>query len=58
MHLQVLPQIIPLLWQMVNHKHFVYIPELQICYTIIIVNLNMKKSHSLLDDPRMCGRKY
>ena len=28
MHLQVLPQNIPLLWRLINHKHIVYIPEL------------------------------
>ena len=40
MHLQVLPQNIPLLWQLINHKHIVYIPELLRCYTISMVNLN------------------
>ena len=40
MHLQVLPQNIPLLWQLINHKHIVYIPELLRCYTISMVNFN------------------
>ena len=39
-HLQVLPQNIPLLWQLINHKHIVYIPEFLRCYTIILVNFN------------------
>ena len=38
MHLQVLPQNIPLLWQLINHKHIVYIPELLRCYTVSMVN--------------------
>ena len=38
-HLQVLQQNIPLLWQLINQKHIVYIPELLRCYTIIMVNL-------------------
>ena len=41
MHLQVLPQNIPLLWQLISHKHIVYIPELLRCYTISMVNLNL-----------------
>ena len=40
MHLQVLPQNILLLWQRINHKHIVYIPELLRCYTISMVILN------------------
>ena len=40
MHLQVLSQNIPLLWQLNNHKHIVYIPELLRCHTIIMVNFN------------------
>ena len=28
MHLHVLPQNIPLLWRLINHKHIVYILEL------------------------------
>ena len=40
MHLKVLPQNIPLLWQLINHKHFVYIPELLRCYTISMVSFN------------------
>ena len=40
MHLQVLPQNIPLLWQLINHKHIVYIPELLRCDTISMVNFN------------------
>ena len=40
MRLQVLPQNIPLLWQLINHKHIVYIPELLRCHTIIMVNFN------------------
>ena len=40
MHFQVLPQNIPLLWQLINHKHIVYIPDLLRCYTISMVNLN------------------
>ena len=39
-HLQVLPQNIRLLWQQINHKHIVYIPELLRCHTIIMVNFN------------------
>ena len=38
MLLQVLPQIIPLLWQLISHKHIVFIPELLRCHTIIMVN--------------------
>ena len=61
MHLQVLPQNSPLLWQLIDHKHIVSIPELLRCYTIIMVNFKQmhtqifrlwRKSHSLLDDPR------
>ena len=44
MHLQVLPQIISLLWQLINHKHIVNILELQIWYTIIIGNFNYEES--------------
>ena len=40
MRLQVLPQNIPLLWQLMSHKHIVYIPELLICHTIIMMNFN------------------
>ena len=40
MCLQALPQNIPLLWQLINHKHIVSISELLRCYTIIMVNLN------------------
>ena len=40
MHLQVLPQNIPLLWQLINHKHIVYIPELLRCFTISMANFN------------------
>ena len=40
MRLQVLPQNIPLLWQLINHKHIVYIPELLRCHTIIMVHFN------------------
>ena len=40
MHLQVLPQKIPLLWQLINHKHIVYILEFLICYTISMVKFN------------------
>ena len=40
MHLQVFPQNILLLWQLINHKHIVYIPELLRCYTISMVNFN------------------
>ena len=32
MRLQVLPQNIPLLWQLINHKHSVSIPELLRCH--------------------------
>ena len=39
-HLQVLPQNILLLWQLINHKHIVYIPELLRYHTIIMVNFN------------------
>ena len=47
MHLQVLPQNIPLLWQLVNHKHIVYIPELLRYYTIIMVNFNQMHTQIL-----------
>ena len=40
MHLQVLPQNIPLLWQLINHKNIVKIPELLRCYTISMVSFN------------------
>ena len=40
MHLQVLPENIPLLWQLINHKHIAYIPELLRYHTIIMVNFN------------------
>ena len=40
MHLKVNPQNILLLWQLINHKHIVYIPELLRCYTISMVNFN------------------
>ena len=40
MRLQVLLQNIPLLWQLINHKHIVYIPELLRRHTIIMVNFN------------------
>ena len=40
MHPQVLQQNIPLLWELINHKHIVYIPELLRCHTIIMVNFN------------------
>ena len=39
-HLQVLPQNIQLPWQLINHKHIVYIPELLRCHTIIMLNFN------------------
>ena len=39
MCLQVLPQNILLLWQLINHNHFVSISELLRCHTIIVVNL-------------------
>ena len=39
-HLQVLPQNIPLLWQLINHRHIVYIPELLRFHTINMVNFN------------------
>ena len=38
MRLQVLPQKNPLLWQLFNLKHIVFIPALLKCYTIIMVN--------------------
>ena len=37
MHLQVLPQNIPLLWQLINYKHIVSIPGLLRCHTIIML---------------------
>ena len=40
MHLQVLPQNNWLLWQLINHKHIVYIPELLRCHTITMVNFD------------------
>ena len=40
MRLQGLPQSIPLLWQLINHKHIVSILELLRCHTIITVNFN------------------
>ena len=39
-HIQVLLQNAPLLWQLINHKNIVYIPELLSCYTISMVNFN------------------
>ena len=62
MHLQVPPQNTPLLWQLNSHKHIGSIAELLRCHTIIIVTMNFmyvkvfrlrRKSHSLLDDPRI-----
>ena len=62
MHPQVPPQNTPLLWQLNSHKHISSIPELLRCCTIIVVTLNLmfvqvlklrRKSHSLLDDPRI-----
>ena len=62
MHLQVPPQNTLLLWQLNSHKHIGSIPELLRCCTIIVVTLNLmyeqvfslgRKSHSLLDDPRI-----
>ena len=60
MCLQVPPQNIPLIWQLINLKHFVSISELPRCYTIVMVNNNYmqnfrlrRKSHSLLDDPHI-----
>ena len=40
MHLKVFPQNIPLIWQLINHKHIVYIPELLRRYTNSMVNFN------------------
>ena len=40
MHIQDLPQNILLLWQLINHKYIVYIPELLRCDTISMVNFN------------------
>ena len=40
MHLQVLPLNTPLLWQLINHKYTVTIPEMPRCHTIIMVNFN------------------
>ena len=40
MRLQVLIQNIPFLWQLINHKHIVYIPELLRGHIIIMVNFN------------------
>ena len=62
MHLQVPSQNTSLLWQLNSHKHIGSIPELLRCCTIIVVTLNLmyvqvfrlqRKSHSLLDDPRI-----
>ena len=39
-HLQVLPQNIWLLWQLINNKHIVYIPELLRCCTTVMVNFD------------------
>ena len=44
MRLQVLQQNIPLLWQLINHKRIVYIPELLRCHTVIMVNF--KNAHT------------
>ena len=62
MHLQVLPQNIPLLWQLINHKDILSIPELLRClyyyyYGEFYLHAHtdfqtMKKVSSLLDDPR------
>ena len=38
MRLQVLPQKTPLLWQLFNVTHIVFIPALRRCNTIIMVN--------------------
>ena len=43
MRLQVLPQNIPLLWQLINHKHIVYSPKLLRCHTIMV---NFNKMHT------------
>ena len=40
MRLQVLPQSVLLLWQLISHKHSISIPELLRCYTIIMMNFN------------------
>ena len=40
MYLPGLSQNIQLLWQLIDHKHIVSIPELLRCYTIIMVNFN------------------
>ena len=40
MRLQVISQNIPLLWQLINHKYIVSIPELLGCPTIIVLNFN------------------
>ena len=40
MHLQVIQRNIPLLWQLINHKHIVSIPELPRCHIIIMMNFN------------------
>ena len=48
MRLQVLPQNIPLLWQLNSYKHIVSIPKLLRCHTIIIVNFT-KCTHRFSD---------
>ena len=48
MRLQVLAQSTPLLWQLINHKHIVYIPELLRCHTINMLNLT-KCTHRFSD---------
>ena len=67
MHLQVPPQNTLLLWQLNSHKHIDSIPELLRCCTIIVMTLNLmhvqvfrlrRKSHSLLDDPRISICKF
>ena len=67
MHLQVPPQNNPLLWQLNSHKHIGSIPELLRCCTITVVTMNLmcvqvfrlrRKSHSLLDDPRIMSLIY
>ena len=40
MSLQALPQNIPLLGQLINHKYIVSISELLRCHTIIMMNFN------------------
>ena len=43
MRLQVLPQNIPLLWQLINHKYIVSVPELLTWHTINIIMANFNK---------------